>query len=283
MAHVSQKKKEIVAQIKQYLKQYPIVGSVNMESLPTPQLQNMRAQLRGKVVLFVAKKRLFKVAIEDLKDEIPGLAELGTHLRGMPALLFTEENPFSLFQTLKKNKSSAPAKAGQIAPNDIVVPAGPTPFAPGPIISELGACGMKAGIENGKVAIKADAVVVKEGEVIAPNVASILTRLKIEPMEIGLDLVATLEAGDILTKSVLSIEPAEYIANITKLHAESMAVAEEIGYICEETLMPMLTKAYKNAKAVSIEVAFPTKDNVGELCTKSESHANAVNAIASSN
>jgi large subunit ribosomal protein L10 len=42
-----------------------------------------------------------------------------------------------LYKILQKSKSSAPAKAGQTAPNDIYVKAGKTSFAPGPIIGEL--------------------------------------------------------------------------------------------------------------------------------------------------
>lgn len=281
MAHVAQYKKDIVSNIKRLGKKHTMVGSVNMESLPTPQLQKMRAQLRGKVVIYMAKRRLINIALEELKKEKPGIEKLESHLKGMPALIFTEDNPFSLYQTLQKNKSPAPAKAGQVAPKDIVVPAGPTPFAPGPIISELGNCGIKAGIENGKVAVKEDAVVVKEGEEISEEMASILTRLGIEPMEIGLDLVATFEDGEIITKEVLSIDPQEYIDNVTRLAQESFALATEVGYLCEETVLPMVTKNERDARAVSIEMAYPTKETMPNIIGKAEAQANAVNSIAS--
>ena len=32
------------------------------------------------------------------------ITDLEQYLRGMPALLFTKDNPFALFSTLKKNK-----------------------------------------------------------------------------------------------------------------------------------------------------------------------------------
>src|SRR3989338_1052307 len=113
----------------------------------------------------------------------------------MPALLLKKENPFSLYKILKKSKSSASAKAGQIAPRDLIVPAGPTPFTPGPVISELAAVGIKAGVEGGKVAVKVDSMIAKKGETIKPAVASMLTRLSILPMEIGLNLTAVYENG----------------------------------------------------------------------------------------
>lgn len=279
MAHVSQQKKDVVTKIKQLIKEYPIIGCVNMESLPTPQLQKMRAQLRGKVEIFMAKRRLIKIAIEGIKKEKPDIEKLEPYLEGMPALIFTKENPFSLFQMLQKNKSSAPAKAGQIAPRDIIVPAGPTPFAPGPIISELGGVGIKAGIESGKVVIKEDSLVVKKGDEISDVVASVLTRLKIEPMEIGLDLVATFENGEILTKDILSINPGEYIENVRKLAGEAFALATEIGYICPDTLLPMITKAHQEARAVATEVDFPTEETIPNMLAKAEAEASAVNAL----
>ncbi|MBW2971751.1 50S ribosomal protein L10 [Candidatus Woesearchaeota archaeon] len=250
--HLPESKKNVVAEFIRLAKEYPIVGAVNMENLPTKQLQNMRAQLRKKVVLKMSKRRLMKIALEQAAKEKPGLEKLIPYLKGMPALIFTKENPFSLFKTLKKNKSKAPIKAGQKAPNDIVVPAGPTGFAPGPIIGQLGQAGIAAGIENGKVAIKKDSKVAKEGDVIKPELAAILSRLGIEPMEIGLDLTATYEEGSIFTKDVLSIDEDAYINNITNAHRWAFNLAIEAGILNKETTTVLVTKAYNDAKALAV-------------------------------
>ncbi|MFC1769284.1 50S ribosomal protein L10, partial [Nanoarchaeota archaeon] len=93
MAHVSPEKKEVVKKILKLFADYPIVGSVDMENLPGPQLQTMKAKLRGKVEIVMTKRRLMKVAIEEIKDKVKGSEELVPHLIGMPALLFTKENP----------------------------------------------------------------------------------------------------------------------------------------------------------------------------------------------
>ncbi|OVE74643.1 50S ribosomal protein L10 [archaeon D22] len=250
MAHVSEEKKKVVAEYKELIKSYPIVGAVNMAGLPAAQLQNMREQLRDKVVLKVGKRRLIKIALEEAG--VSGSDKLGTYLEGQPALLFTKDNPFSLFKILKKNKSSAPAKGGQTAPNDIVVPAGPTGFAPGPIIGELGGIGIKAGIDGGKVAVKEDSVVAKKGDVISANLAAILTRLKIEPMEVGLDLTAVLEGGEIFEKSVLDINEEEYMDNITTGHRWAFNLAMFAGIPTVETTELMVQNAFRDAKALAV-------------------------------
>jgi large subunit ribosomal protein L10 len=278
-AHVAPHKKEIVKHLKTLFKEYPIIGCVNMQSLPSPQLQQMRAQLRSKVVIYMAKRNLIKLAIEDLKKDIPTITKLEPYLEGMPAFIFTRDNPFALFQTLKKNKSSAPAKAGQISPKDINVSAGPTPFAPGPIISELAGCGIKAGIDKGKVVIKEDKIIVRKGEVIQDKIASMLARLKIEPMEIGLDLVAVYENGEILSKDVLAIEPQEYIDTVSRYANEAMAVAMSIGYACKDTIMQLLSKAHREARAIAIEREYPTKETVALLLVKAEAQAAAVKSL----
>ena len=69
MAHVAQHKKDKVKDLVALMKVYPIIASVNLENLPAPQLQNMRAQLRGNVVLRMTKRRIFNIAIDKAKDQ----------------------------------------------------------------------------------------------------------------------------------------------------------------------------------------------------------------------
>jgi large subunit ribosomal protein L10 len=253
MAHVADYKKKQVEDFVKLLNEYPIIGAINMENMPTPQLQKMRTTLRQDVVLRVGKRRLIKLAIEEAKKTKPGLEKLEEHLEGMPGLLFTKENPFKLSKILRQNKSAAPAKAGQKAPKDVWVKAGPTSFAPGPILSELGQIGLKAGVEGGKVAIKQDTCVVKEGEKFKPNVAAMLTRLGIEPMEIGLDLVAIYENGTIFTKSVLNVDDVQFMKNLQQAHSWAFNLSVEAGYIMKDNIEYLLGKAHGRARSLALE------------------------------
>jgi len=252
MAHVAEYKKRIVKKILDLISQYPITGAVNMENLPTPQLQTMRAQLRGQVEIFMTKRRLIKIVLEKAKEKKKGIEGLEAHLKGMPALIFTKDNPFSLAKTLKKNKSNAPAKANQTAPKDIEIKAGPTSFMPGPIIGELGQLGIKCGVEGGKVAIKEDKIVVKEGEKISQKAAELLTRMGIEPMEVGLDLQAVYENGMIFEKKVLDIDEGKFLADLQDAAAKAMNLAVEIAYPTKEVVPLLIGKAFNDAKALGL-------------------------------
>ncbi len=280
---ISANKKEKIDTVKDFAKlldEYPIVGVVNMNNLPAKQLQNMRAQLRQTVVLRMTKRRLLKKAIEKIKDKRKGIEQLEQYMEGMPAMIFTKDNPFALYKKLAKNKSKAPAKAGQIAPEDIEVKAGPTSFAPGPIIGELGQFGLKAGIDGGKVAIKADAVVAYKGDIINEKLASILGRLGIEPMEIGLDITAVYENGNIFTKQVLAIDETAYKNNLAQAGRWAFNLAVEAAYPVKDTIQILVQKAFRDSKSLGVSKEIMAKELVSDILAKAHNEMLAVRATS---
>ncbi|MBU1201276.1 MAG: 50S ribosomal protein L10 [Nanoarchaeota archaeon] len=278
MAHVAEYKKETVKTFTKLIDEYPIIGVVNMNNLPTKQLQKMRENLRNTVILKMTKKRLIKIAID--KSKKPNIQLLKDKLKGMPAILFTKENPFALYSTLKKNKSKAPISAGQVAPNDIIVSAGKTNFSPGPVIGELGSFGIKSGVENGKIAIKEDKVVAKEGVVVNAKLAGLLQRLGVEPMEIGLDLVVVYENGEILTKTVLDIDEDAYKNEFQTAARMAFNLAINAAYPTQETIKLLIQKAALESKALAIEANILTDETVGLILSKAQREANALKSKA---
>jgi len=269
--HVSDQKKKTVQELAKLIKGSPIVGIVNLENLPTQQLNNMRKQLRGNNVnIKMSKKSLISLAIEKEKADKSGLEELEQHMKGMPALLFTDENPFSLFRLLKKNKSKAPAKVGNVLPSDAAVSAGPTNFAPGPIISELAAFGIKTKVEDGKLAIQEDTVIATEGTEVDDKLASMLLRLGIEPMEIGLDLVAIYENGLIFTKSVLDIDEDQFKADVDNAARWALNLSVEAGYPTSDNITVLVTKAYTETKALATEANIMCSETVKDMLGKAQ-------------
>src|SRR3989344_3937679 len=246
---ISGNKKEEVKEIQQLFREYPIVGVVNLENLPAMQYMKMKYMLRDKVVFKMSKKRVIKKALEGV--QLPGIDQLKEKITGMPVLLFTKDNPFELYKTIDRNKSNAAARPGQIAPRDIVIPAGQTNFPAGPMIGEFGMLGIKTEVKEGKIGIREDKLIVKEGEVINDKIAGLLPKLGIEPMEIGLNLLFTYEKGEILPKSVLSIDEKKYISMITQTYFEGLNLAVKIGYMTKESVELMIKKLQLEAMAVA--------------------------------
>lgn len=276
-ARASKEKKETVKTISKQIEESPSVGIVNMHGMPADALNNVRGKLRGRAEIIMARKTLLKKALEGSKKE--GIQDLEENMEGMPALIFSQENPFKIYKVIKKSKTPAPAKAGEQAPKDITISAGPTPFGPGPIISEFAKLGIKAAVEDGKVVVKADKVIPK-GETISPDMASMLTKLDIKPFEIGMDVVCIYENGTIFPGTVLDIDEEQFIANLTQAAQEAFNLGVEAVIFTTETTEPMLQKAWREAKAVALEGSVLADEVVGDLLAKAESQAMSVKTEA---
>ena len=270
MAHVASWKKELVGEIVEDIKNAPVVAVVSMQGIPGQQIQAMRAGMRGHAKIKMTKNNLIRLALDEAVQYKPGIDALAEHVDGQCAIVTTDMNAFKLFNKLKATMSPAPAKAGDKAPYDIVVPAGPTPFGPGPIIGELQKLGLPAQIMNGKITIKKDTTVVKEGEAISADLAAMLPKLEILPMIVGMDAKAVYGDGIVYSRSVLDI-PDDYYSNMfaTAAH-DALAVAVEIAYPAKETMPTLIAKAYRSAYSLSVEAAIPTKETIGALFAKAD-------------
>ncbi len=273
-AKPSDEKKKVVKEFAELIDKYPVVGAVDVENLPAKQLMEMRKKLKGTAIIKMTKKRLLNLALDNSSKK--NIQELKEHFKGMPALLLTEDNPFKLYSLLKKNKSSAPIKAGDEAPKDIVVPAGATEFAPGPIIGELGGVGIKAGVESGKVVIKEDAVVAKEGEIVSGGLAGLLQRLEIHPMEIGLNLVAVYENESILRRDVLDIDEEEFKKTLEQAAGDAFKLSIGASIPTKDNIKHLLGNAHMDAYKLADAQDIITSDNADKLVAKAEMQAKNV-------
>lgn len=247
--HITKKKERIVTELVSLMKEYPVIGIVDMTDLPALQFQRIKSKLRDILDFRMVKKRLIKIALD--KSERKDVKKLKDRLEGIPALIFSKEDPFKLAKAIKKETSPAPAKSGQMAPDDIVLPAGPTPFMAGPMIGELGVLGIKTKVESGKINLVEDKVLVKKGDVVEKKIAELLGKLGVEPMQIGLNLLLTYKDGEILEKDILFVDEKLYLETLQQFARESENLAIYIGYVCKDTIEKLLSKAYNEAKAVS--------------------------------
>ena len=133
MAHVAPEKKEVVANLVRRLEGSPVIAIVNVHGIPGPQFQAMRSKLRGTAELTVAKNSLLRIALRGAAGTRGGIEGLADVIAGQTAVVTATVNPFRLFQQLEATKAPAPARGGEVAPEDIWVREGETPFKPGPI------------------------------------------------------------------------------------------------------------------------------------------------------
>jgi large subunit ribosomal protein L10 len=270
MAHVAAWKKEIVNELVQDMLENPVIAVVDLHGIPGQQIQSMRAGLRAHAKLKMTKNNLMLLALDEVAKQKPGIEGLKSAIHGQCAIVATDIDPFKLFKKLEATMTPAPAKAGDIAPHDIIVFKGPTPFGPGPIIGELQKLGLPAAIDAGKIAIKKDTTLVKAGEPVPANVAAMLPKLDILPMIVGMDLRVAYEDGVIYGKDVLNIPDDYYKTMFATAVYNARALAVEIAFPTKETITLLIAKAFRETMALSITAAIPTKENIEILIAKAD-------------
>ena len=260
MAHVAEWKKEEVNELKGIIGQYDVVGIVDLMNIPAKQLQEMRNNLKNDAVIRMAKKNLIDLALEDCNADKTNVVDLSEHMDGQVAIIATEMNPFKLYKILEKSKTSAPAKAGAIAPDDIVVPEGDTGLTNLAFMGELGQVGIPARPQDGKIFIQKETVVVNAGEEVSKQMAATLARLDINPMEVGMDLKAVYEEGSIYTSDVLAIDEEQTLADVQNAFKNAFNLSVNAAIPTSETTSTIITLAYTRAVNVGVEAAIMTSE-----------------------
>jgi large subunit ribosomal protein L10 len=274
--HLPAWKQDEIEEIKKNSLKYTLIGLVDMYGIPAAQVQQIRRNLRGKAVIRVTRNTLIKHALSEIGGKVAGLSR---YISGHSTMIFSNDNPFRLFKQLELTKTKMAAKAGDTAPEDIVVEKGPTSFKPGPIVGELQQAGIPAAIEGGKVKIRETRTIVKKGAVISAKVADVLIKLGIKPMDVGLALQAAYYDGDIYEPSVLAIDEAAILAQIQLAAAQAFNLSVNAAIPTKDTIAPILTNAVREARGLAVEAAIYEKDVVDAIIGKAQQESIALKSI----
>jgi len=251
-------KKRVVAELEELFKKYPVVGIADLTGMPTKQLQLIRKKFRKQVVFKVAKKNLILLASERAGLPKEKLEEI---LQGSTMLLFTNMNPFKLARLIESEKVPIPAKPGQVATKEIVIPEGDTGITPGPMLSVFGKLRIPYQVVKGTVHVKKDTVVAKPGDVISPELAGLLQQLGIMPFEVGLKLIAAIDNGLIIPREELIVDLEEIKNQVVEAALEAIGLATEIVYFpVPEAVETAFANAERAIAAIVGETGFLTPD-----------------------
>lgn len=209
-AGVKEHKTLMYAKTQQLFSSHDNYMLMSIKRVQSTQLKNVKASLDPNVKLLVAKNKIMKKALEDLDAEkYSGLIE---QLHGDVVIAFYDgADPKSILNVSQDNMRKANAVAGDIAPTDVIIPAGPTGLGPEKI-NIFQAAKMSTKINKGKIDLATDHKLLSEGSVVSISDASLLKMLNIRPFEFGLDIVNIYEGSESFAKDVLLIEEDD-IAN----------------------------------------------------------------------
>ena len=268
-------KREEVDDIVDLLESYDSVGVVDIAGIPSRQLQAMRRDLYGSAELRVSRNTLVVRALEEVDD---GLEELAEFVSGQVGLVATNDNPFGLDLQLEASKTPAPINAGEVAPNDGVLPEGDTGIDPGPCVGELQQVGANARIQDGSIRVLEDSTVLEAGEEVDQQLANVLSELGIEPKEVGLDLRGVYADGVMFGPEELELDIDEYRDDFASAAAAGRNLSINAVYPTARTAGALLGKASGEARSLGLFAAIESPDLIDDLLGRADAQLRALAA-----
>jgi len=271
-----EQKEQKVEEFKEKIESNPVVGILDMQNLPSRQLQQMKKEMKEFADIKMSRKTLMDIAIDQAeKEDVEQLEETEAV---QPAFIFSEKDPFQLYSLIKKNKTSAAAQGGEISPSDIEVPEGDTGIGPGPMLGKLQQTGAQVQVDDGSIHVMKGATMIEKGDTITRDDAEILNQLGIEPLEIGLDLDIAFSDGELFTAEQLDIDTEQYRTDVESAAGLAFNLAVNAGIVNETTAGTIVGEAASKARNLSISEGIPTDETVEEILAYASSNAKGVDS-----
>ncbi|EET01466.1 Acidic ribosomal protein P0 [Giardia duodenalis ATCC 50581] len=192
-----------VAKLERCLTEYKKIVLVSVDNVRSFQIAQIRRLLRGKAELLAGKNTIIKRVINQLNDD--KLKKLLPYIKLNVGFVFTNGDTSAILKAFKKTKRKAAAKAGIIAPTDVVIE---------PMLTQSGpdqhgfyaALGIDTKINKGKIEIVNPVNLIKKGDVVTPSHATLLQKLEIDPFFYSMSALNLYDDGEIYDAAILEID-----------------------------------------------------------------------------
>lgn len=275
------RKADFFKRLQTYLEEYAKAFIVLADNVGSSQMQRIRKALRGKAVVLMGKNTMMRKAIRMILEANPKLEKLLSHIYGNIGFIFTNGDLVEVRKIINDNRVGAPAKAGAIAPVDVIVPAGPTGLEPSQT-SFLQALNIASKIAKGQIEIISDVPLLKKGDKVGPSEATLLAKLNIRPFSYGLETRVIYDNGSVYDAGVLDVTFEDIMRKFHAAVANVAAVSLEIGYPTYVSVPHSLLGGFKNVLAICLETDISIKEaeKMKEYLANPEKFAAAAPAAA---
>jgi large subunit ribosomal protein LP0 len=264
-----------------YLNTYQSIFIVNVDNVSSNQMHQIRQSLRGEATVLMGKNTMVRRALKGLINTRPEFEKLLAHVKGNIGFVFTNGDLKDIRNKIVSNRVAAPARAGAVAPGDVIVPAGNTGMEPGKT-SFFQALGIPTKIARGTIEIVSDVPLVTAGEKVGPSEAALLNMLNISPFTYGMSVVQVYDHGAIFSPAVLDVEESQLVANLMAAIREVASISLAVGYPTVASVPHSIINGYKNLLAVSVasDYTFEGSEKIKEYLANPEAFAVAAPAAA---
>jgi len=262
----AERKKNYWTRLVSLLEEYSRILIVTADNVGSNQMQQIRKAMRGQAVLLMGKNTMIRKAIRDQLLKTPQLEGILPHVKGNIGMVFTNGDLADVRTKLTELKIQAAAKAGSIAPIEVVVPAGNTNMEPTKT-SFFQALSIPTKINRGTIEIINDIHLLTVGQKVSLSQAALLQMLGIRPFQYGLKVVTVYDNGAVYPAAVLDLTDDDILKKFFRGVSNVAALSLQIGYPTVVSVPHSVANAYKNLLAISIatDYTFPGSEKIKQL------------------
>merc|ERR1712098_937744 len=233
------------------------------DNVGSKQMQEIRIALRGRAVVMMGKNTMMRKAIRGHLETNPDLERLLPHIKQNVGFVFTNKELLHVRDLLLANKVKAPAKAGALAPIDVIVPAQNTGMGPEKT-SFFQALAIPTKITKGTIEIIKDVDIIKTGDKVGMSESTLLNMLKISPFTYGLIVQKVYDSGSVFAPEILDITDEDLLSKFSKGVANVAALSLAIKYPTVASVPHSIVNGMKNllAVAAATEITFKEAETV---------------------
>jgi len=263
------------------LDEYPKCFIVGADNVGSKQMQEIRIALRGRAVVLMGKNTMMRKAIRGHLENNPDLERLLPHIKMNVGFVFTKEELVDIRDLLLANKVKAPAKAGALAPLNVVVPAQNTGMGPEKT-SFFQALSIPTKITKGTIEIVNDVDLIKAGDKVGMSEATLLNMLKISPFTYGLVIQKVYDSGSVFDPEILDITDDDLKDRFMAGVANVAAVCLAISYPTIASAPHSIVNGMKNLLAVAAvtDITFKEAETLKEFLADPSKFAASAAAAA---
>lgn len=236
----------------QYLNEYKSILIIEVDFVGSKQMQDVRAALRGEACILMGKNTVIRKVFAEKMEEMPHLADLLPCIRGNIGFCFTNGDLNKVRKAVMENTKPAAAKAGIVAPIDVMIPAGPTNQDPGQT-SFFQALNIATKISKGAIEILTKVDLIKAGTVVEAGAAALLNKLGLKPFEFGIRVPFVCDEGSVYAAAVLDMTEEDLINRFCTAANFAAAISLELGWVNTVSVPHSIKYTFKKLVAIALE------------------------------
>jgi len=256
---VQTKKSDYLEKVVQALEEYPRFLVVTCDNIGSKHMQEIRLSLRASgSILVMGKNTLMRKAIRTKLEEHPEWSDILPTIKQNIGLVFTKGSLTALRDKLLESTVPAVAKAGVVAPDDVLLPKQVTNLEPTKT-SFFAALDIATKITRGCVEILNDVKLCAQGKKVGSSEAALLQMLDIKPFTYGLRITSCWD-GSMFAPSFLDFTEANLYQSISVGISRVASLSLALSYPTLPAFKHVIINGFKNLVAVALETGYTFKE-----------------------